>query len=58
MQGKGNGREVTSMAKKIVAMVLALSFLGILATAPEALAKRGRGGCPGEDPIADCHPED
>ncbi len=46
------------MLKKIMALALALSFLGALLVVPDALAKRGRGGCPVEDPIADCHPED
>ena len=46
------------MVKKIVAMLLALSFVGLFALAPDALAKRGRGGCGiVEDPV-DCHPED
>lgn len=31
------------MVRKIVAMALALSFAGILAVAPDAYAKRGRG---------------
>ena len=46
------------MVKKIAAMLLALSFIGLLAMAPNADARRGRGGCGVEDPIADCHPED
>lgn len=39
MQGKGNGKGVTSMVKKIMALALALSFLGVM-FADSALAKR------------------
>ncbi len=46
------------MAKKLLALVLTLSFLGLLAAAPDADAKRRGGSCPigVEDPL--CHPED
>jgi len=46
-------KEVIQMFSKMVAMVLALAFVGVVAMAPNADARRG-GGC--EVGTVDCSP--
>ena len=42
-------KEVIQMFSKMVAMVLALAFVGVVAMAPNADARRGANDCPGTD---------
>ena len=49
-------KEVIQMFSKMVAMVLALAFVGVVAMAPNADARGGKGNCSLEDKV--CNPID